>query len=75
MFGLALQGLVEQFTAEGIRELHHQFFQISKGGSPRRPLRPVEVMQQVFGRGLQDGTQVSRNLYLGGCLCHVELLS
>ena len=75
LFGLVLQGLLEEFAAEGLGELHHQLFQIGEGRTPGKPLRAVEVEQQVFGRGVQDRTQLGRNLYHWGSLCHVELLS
>jgi hypothetical protein len=54
LLGLALEGLVEQFTAEGIAELHHQLFEIGEGSAPGRSLRPVEVVQQVFRHRQQD---------------------
>ena len=75
MLGLALEGLVEQLAAEGVAELHHQLLQFGEGRAPGGPLRPVEVVQQVFRRGEQDRAQLGRDLY-GTCLLgHVELLS
>src|SRR5262245_42245690 len=71
--GLPLEGFVEQFAAEGIAELHHQLLKSGEGRAPGRPLRPVEVVQQVFRRREEDRTQMGRNFY-GTCLCcHREL--
>ncbi len=63
MLGLSLKGLVEQFAAEGIAELDHEFFEIGEGGAPGWSLRSVEVMHQVFGGGQEDRAQISGNIY------------
>src|SRR5262245_63898284 len=53
--GLALEGLLQEFGAELAAEEGGQFFEGGEGGAPGRPLRAVEVVGQVFGRGGHDG--------------------
>jgi hypothetical protein len=75
LMGLSLEGLLEEFTAQGMAKLHDQFFQIGEGGPPRRPLGAIEVMEKVFGGSLQDRTQLGRNLDFCGGVLHDEVLS
>src|SRR6185437_10616821 len=39
------------------------------------PLRAIEMVQQVFGRRLEHGTQAGGNIYSWCLFCHLELLS
>lgn len=55
LLGLSLESLLEEFATQGMAELHDQVFEISEGRAPRRSLGPIEMMKQVFGRGLQNG--------------------
>jgi hypothetical protein len=72
---LAEEGLAEEFGAQVVAELLDRLLHVGEAGAPGRTLGAVEVVQQVFGRRLEDGVQASRDLYRRGVFCHVELLS
>jgi hypothetical protein len=72
---MALQGLLEECGAQVVAELLDDLLHLGEAGAPGGALRAVEVVQQVFGRRLQHGTQVDRNLYRLDLFCHLELLS
>jgi len=69
------QGLLQQFAAEGIAEEGHEVFELGKGRSPRWAIGSVEVMEQVFGGGVQDRPEGVRNFYGRSLFCHLEVLS
>lgn len=75
LMGLALEGLVEHGAAPVVAEQLGPLLPRRAGGAPGRAFRPVQVVQHVVGRCLQNGTQGGRNLYRLGRFCHRELLS
>jgi hypothetical protein len=75
LIGLSLEGLREQLGAEGAADLDGEFFEGVEGGAPRGAVGSVQVVEQVFGRGGQHGTQFGGDVYLGGVWCHREILS
>jgi hypothetical protein len=72
---LPLESLLEQFATQAVAELDDEFLEGGEGRTPRRAIGPVEVMEQVFGRCLQDRTHMGRNFYRLCLYCHLELLS
>src|SRR5205807_530302 len=75
LMGLALESLLEHRAAQVVAEQLGPLLPLSEGGAPGRAFRPVQVVEQVVGRCLENGTPGGGHLYRRGRFCHRELLS
>jgi hypothetical protein len=53
--GLPGEGLGEDLFRQDFADVEQQMFNLGKSGSPGRPLRPVELIDQVFRHALDIG--------------------
>ena len=62
--GLARQGKIEEGFAEGLGQEQGGVFQGGKGGAPRRAVRAVQAINEIFRQPLK---QVAAMVYFLGC--------
>jgi hypothetical protein len=53
--GLAVQGEIEHVFGEQFADLEEEVFDGGQGGSPRRAIGPVELVDEVFGDAFDVG--------------------
>jgi hypothetical protein len=55
---LSGEGFGEHLFRQDFAEVEQQVFDVGQFGSPGRPLRAIELLDQVFGHALDIGTYI-----------------